>query len=371
MYFNNIIGQEEAKHHLLQTVKEGRISHAQLFLSPQGTGGLPLAIAYARYVLCSNKQEQDACGQCPSCVQLDKLAHPDLHFAYPVVLSSKVKVSDDVLPAWREAVLERPYMSANWWYEQLGEDKKQGVLGVAESAEIVRKLALKSFEGGYKVMIIWMAELMNTAAANKLLKIIEEPPEKTLFVLITENHEDILPTIISRTQLLKLNKIKEPTIATALQQAYGLEVTEANAFARLAEGSYFEAGKLVEEREEENQNFVQFRDWMRICFRRDVGEAIRWVDSMAGIGREKQKSFLRYGLHIFRQCIVGNYGDEQLVRLNGTELEFSKKFAPFLNGNNMVALVEEFDTAHYHIERNANPKILFLDLSFKVFKLLK
>jgi DNA polymerase-3 subunit delta' len=371
MFFKDIIGQQNIKERLIRSVRDNRISHAQLFLGPEGCGNLPLALAYAQYVMCKDRQETDSCGTCPSCLKFRTLGHPDVHFSYPVILSAKVKVANDVVSTWRDAIDEQPYMTASYWYEKLGEDNKQGVIGVKGSDEIVKKLVLKSYEGDYKIMIIWLAEAMNIAAANKLLKIIEEPPNKTLFLLVSVDHEKIISTILSRTQLIKINKLKDEEVTAALVQKNSVGEQEAMSIASLADGNYLRALKLLEEKHEANFNFEHFRNWMRLCFKHDVLGTIDWVDTIATLGRERQKNFLQFGLHIFRQSIAGSYGSEDMIRLQGEELGFAKKFAPFINGKNILKLSEEFNTAHYHIERNANPKILFLDLSFKLFRLIK
>lgn len=365
MYFKDVIGQDKIKARLVKSAQDGRIPHAQLFLGPEGSGNLAAAVAYARYILCPNHTDEDACGECPSCSKIDQLAHPDLHFSFPVVQSSKVSVTNDVLPQWREALKEEPYMNTGWWYQKLGEDKKQGIINVKESDEIVKKLVLKSFEGGYKVMIIWMPELLNIAASNKLLKIIEEPPEKTLFILVAKDHEQIIQTILSRTQLVKFNRLKDDEVAAGLTNA---PVAQGASIARIADGNFFRARMMVNEGEGNHDNFNHFRDWMRLCFKKDVKGAVYWAEEIASMGRERQKSLLNYGLHIFRECLIGNYTSEELVRLDGTELAFSGKFSNYVRSHNILPLYEEFNKAHYHVERNANPKILFLDLSFKIFK---
>ena len=370
MRFSDVIGQEQVKARLLETVKEGRVSHAQLFLGPEGSGNLASALAYARYILCQQRKEDDACEECHACQMSAKLTHPDLHFSFPVILSSKVSVSDHLVADWRKAVLEMPYMTTGWWYNFLGEEKKQGVIGVKESDDVVRKLSLKSYEGGYKIMVLWCPELLNTAAANKLLKIIEEPPAGTLFLLVAGDHEKILPTILSRTQMVKFSRLSREQITQGLQSQLSLPGEQAEALALLADGNYFEALQLAKHGNEEQVHFVQFRNWMRICFRKDVKGAVYWADEMASQGREKQKRLLAYALHLFRECVIGNYvGDEQ-VRLAGQERDFTLNFAPYVKSTNLLDLTEAFTDAHQHVERNANARILFLDLSFKVFRLL-
>jgi DNA polymerase-3 subunit delta' len=368
MYFRDIIGQSKVKERLWTSANNSRIPHAQLFLGPEGSGNLAMAIAYARYILCNDRMPQDACGVCPTCLKIDKLVHPDLHFSFPVILSSRMAVSNDALTQWREAVLEEPYLNTSYWYQKLGEEKKQGVINVKESDEIVKKLALKSFEGGYKIMIIWMPELLNISASNKLLKILEEPPAKTLFLLVANDQEQLIQTILSRTQLVKMSRLSDEEVTSGLLDHMSVDGMQAPSIGRIADGNYLKAKTLVREGEADHDNFNLFRDWMRLCFRKDVKGAVNWVDELAGLGRERQKSLLNYGLHLFRECLVGNYSNEDLVRLDGEEMAFSGKFSNYIKSGNILPLYEEFNTAHYHVERNANPKILFLDLSFKVFK---
>lgn len=371
MQFKHIIGQEEVKQRLVQSAKDGRISHAQLFMGPEGSGNLALAIAYAQFIACKNKGENDSCGACPSCLKYQGLVHPDLHFAYPITSAKEGETSTLYLAEWREELAKDPYMNMFYWISIIGKENQQGVISKFESAEIMRKLSLTSFEGGFKVMIIWMPEKMNQASANKLLKILEEPSDKTLFLLVTENADQLLPTIISRTQLVKVNRIADEDMIKALMKRESLSEDEASRIAYLAEGNYNEAQHLIQNAEEENFNFVQFRTWMRLCFGKDVLKNIHWVEGIATIGREKQKNFLAYAMSMTRETLMVSYGDASLIRLRGEELEFVKKFSPFIHGENCIQITEELNRAIRDIERNANPKILFTDLSLKLMTLLK
>ena len=371
MRFQEIIGQKEVKSHLVNTVKEDRISHAQLFLGPEGSGALPLAIAYAQYLFCENKGESDACGECPSCKKVEKLNHPDLHFSFPVHLSKSVRTSDDLISEWRGMLDNQTYFGLNDWNGQLGGENKQGVIANDESINIVKKLVLKSFEGGYKVLIIWLPELMNGVAANKLLKIIEEPPNNTLFLLVAESQDKMLATILSRTQLVKIPRLGLDEVSEYLRTKEGLPPDSAQNLAHLSEGNVAKALTLKGNQEETSFNLENFIQWMRLCYQRNIVDTVDWVDGIASSGRETQKQFLQYSLNMFRQCIVGHYSNGNLVVLTPEQDGFLKKFAPFINSKNIVALTENFNEAHYHLERNANPKITFLDLSLKVFALLK
>jgi len=370
MLFREIIGQQAAKERLLRSVSDGRISHAQLFLGPQGSGSLALAVAYAQFISCGNKQADDSCGTCSSCVKYNKLIHPDLHFVYPVALSKDVRTSTDKAQEWRAAFLENPYITLFNWFEQLDAENKQAVIGVEESGEILRKLSLTTYEAEYKIMIIWQAEKMNQAAANKLLKILEEPPDKTLFLLVCESEDQLLRTIVSRTQLIKIPKIGDTDLMKALTEQNGLSAEAAEKTAHLADGNYAEALLLINENENAAQNLASFQKLMRASLKFNPQGVFAWIDEVNAAGRERQKNFINYALHIIRESMVLNYGDAALVKLGADEQDFVKKFAPFIHGGNIERFTEELNKAYYHMERNANAKILFMDLAFKFNELL-
>jgi len=371
MLFKDIIGQEIIKNKLRCSVSANRISHAQMFLGPEGSGNLALAIAYAQYICCDDKNEEEACNKCPSCLKYNKLIHPDLHFVFPVVKSTSTKaISDNYLSEWRSAVLENPYLNLNSWLEKIGTENKQGSIFAEESSEIIRKINMKSYESEYKVMIIWMPEKMNVSAGNKLLKMIEEPPEKTLFFLVAEDSKMMLQTILSRCQLIKITAVESAEIEKALSllQVPDNRVKE---ITRLANGNYFKALELIHTNDEDTYNFEQFVQFTRLCYQHKVIEIVQWVEGIAGIGRERQKIFLLYTLRMIRENFMLNEKMTSIVYLTEEENSFSQKFSPFINNSNIFALAEEVSKAHYHIECNANPKILFLDLALKVVKLIK
>ena len=370
MQFKEIIGQEDVKQRLIQSVKDNRVGHAQLFLGNTGSGSLALAIAYGQYICCENKQDDDSCGTCKSCIKYQKFIHPDLHFAYPVALSKDIRTSTDELVNWREAVLANPYLSINDWFDFLEAENKQPVIGTEESSEILRKLSLTTYESEYKIMIIWMAEKMNPSAANKLLKILEEPPDKTLFMLVCENEDQLLRTIISRTQLLKVKKIDEQSLMNALTGKHGLAPEEAQGIALLADGDYGLAQKMLTENESAEWDLATFQSWMRACLKFDMQKINGLIAEFSDLGRERQKNFFSYCLRVVRECVVINYADSGLVHVTNKEMEFFKKFSPYINANNCLQFNEELNKAYMHIERNANPKILFLDLSFRFNTLL-
>ncbi|MFT4684986.1 MAG: DNA polymerase-3 subunit delta' [Flavobacteriales bacterium] len=374
MRFLEILGQEHIKNHLLQSANNGRIPHAQLFVGKEGSGTLPMAIAYAQYLLCNNNPNIDACN-----LKCDKLTHPDLHFAFPVATSASVKkhpISDLFLSDWRPFINKTPYGSLFNWLQTIGVENKQGSIGVDEAEAIVKSLQLKSFEGGYKVMIIWMAEKMNTAAANKLLKLIEEPPEKTVFILITENEEQIIGTIRSRCQTLNFPVLSESDIVNGLVSSHKVAENEAKKIAHQSNGNFNKALDILNN-DSSDAIFEQwFITWIRAAFRAKgnasvINELIAWSDTISKSGRETQKRFLNFCLQFFRQALLLNYKANNLVFLETKEPGFDlKKFAPYVHGNNIESINKELNEAIYHIERNGNPKIILLDTSIKLTRLL-
>jgi len=374
MQFKEVVGHQNIKQKLIKTVQENRVSHAQLFLGAEGSGNLALAIAYAQYLSCENKQEYDSCGVCSSCIKFQKLVHPDLHFVYPVATSksiSKDPVSDDYVSQWREAIIENPYINLNKWLQLIDVENKQGVISKNESIEILKKLNLKTFEAEYKIMIIWYPEKMNPYAANKLLKLIEEPPVKTLFLMVSENSEQIISTIMSRTQLIKIPKIDHGSLKSALSDRNGLNPEKAEDIASLANGNYFQAQELLNTADTENYNFDQFTLFMRLAYQRKVIEVIDWVDEIARIGREQQKNFLAYSIRLIRENFMLNLNKKEIVYLTKKELGFSEKFSQFINSENVTQIYEAFNRAHADIEMNAYNKIVFLDLGLKIIKLIR
>ena len=375
MQFKEITGQEDVKKRLIQTVRDSRVSHAQLFLGPEGTGKLALAIAYAQYINCKNRTAEDACGTCSSCIKYNKLAHPDLHFVYPVSNTQKVKTkatSKDFAEEWRQLLLEkRSYINLADWHNKIGIENKQAIINAEDCNQIIKTLSYKSYESEYKVMIIWMVEKLFHAAAPKILKILEEPPEKTLFILVSENQYQIINTILSRAQLIKIPKLEDVSLQMKLQETYHLGGKEAKEVSRLAEGNMIRAEKIIREDENEKYNFDQFVKWMRICFAGKVIDINDFVTEMARIGREKQKHFFTSALRIARNSLLMNYQLDDLVNNSGNEKDFMQKFHPFINGGNIHQISDELNKAVYHIERNANPSILFMDLSLKISALIR
>jgi len=373
MYFSDVIGQELVKKKLISTVLENRVSHAQLFLGPEGSGNLQLAIAYAQFLSCENKQAQDSCGVCHSCLMYSKLAHPDLHFIFPINKTKDVQkpTSSQFLNQWREINLSNPYFSLSQWYGTLGIENKQGIINKDDCNDILKKLSLKSFESEFKTMIIWRPEQLYHSVGPKLLKILEEPPEKTLFLLVAENQEKIIKTILSRTQIVKLNRIDPNDLKTALIDRHSISEKRASSLVKHCDGNYIEALRLLDANEIRGFNSKEFKNWMRLCFKRDWIQTTEWIEILVKLGRERQKSFLKYSLEMIRQSLVIYFNVNKLERLDGDDLVFANNFSPFVNASNCIQLSESLTIAYQNIERNANPRVLFIDLSFKMAGLLK
>ncbi|MFN5416265.1 MAG: ATP-binding protein [Flavobacteriia bacterium] len=369
MLFKDVVGQEDLKHHFIQEINEDKISHAQLFLGNAGNGTLPLALAFIQYLFCDNRQAKDSCGQCSSCLKVSELKHPDLHFSFPVVQTIS-KFSDPILPDWRQKIAENPYFSLNNWTDYIDDKARRPIISAEESLAIIKKLTLKSFEGKYKVMLIWMAEEMNATCANKLLKILEEPPAKTLFILVSENAENMLQTILSRTQLTRVPAIQTEELAKALSEKHKIDSSSALSIAAQAEGNMIEAEDLVNVSDQKNLNREMFITLMRVCWKKMPIPMMDWAEDISTIGRDKQKTFLKYALHMFRQSMLRNYTENQLTKTSKEEEDFLKNFAQYITGKNIFDLMENFNDAIYHVDRNANPKILFTELCFRVMRML-
>jgi DNA polymerase III subunit delta' len=372
MQFKDIIGQNSIKARLIQTVKDGRINHAQLFYGPPGSGKLPLAIAYAQYIVCENPKENDSCGECPGCKKYQKLIHPDLHFVFPVIKDPKNRaISDQYLGLWREVNLETPYFTFNHWLDKLGSENKQASIFKDEAQEIIRKLSLKTYEADYKVMIIWLPEKMNMTAANKLLKMIEEPPPKTLFLLISEDRGDVLPTIYSRTSPVRIPAIEENDVSNFLIKEYNAAPGDALAIARLSRGNLAEARNHIQASKTRLQNMEEIQKWMSIMLKKDINACIQWSDEMSTNGREKQKSFLTFALHIFRELLMFRTKTPQLNYMLKAEEEFISKLNNYINLKHLNQIYQEIELAHYHIERNGMSKVILLDMTFKLIRLIQ
>ena len=378
MDFSEVIGQQHLKSHLSTTIENGRIPHAQLFTGINGSGLLPMAIAYASELLC--RQYHKGSPEYLSCKnKVAKLSHPDLHFVYPVNTSDDVKknaIADHYAEGWRNFVLKNPYASLFEWLQSIGIEKKQGNISKFEAENISKKLALKSFEGGYKVMIIWMADNMNGECANKILKLVEEPSEKTVLLLLTEREEQIITTIKSRCQKLIFPLLSEADIAENLIKQFQIQNAMAFKTARRSRGDFNKALQLLEETGEDEVFEKWFISWVRTAFRAkgnkgSINQLLEWSDELATQGRETQKKFLLYCIEVFRQGLLKNYSADALVFFEANDKSFTlQKFAPFVHQNNIFEINSALEDAAYHIERNGNAKIIFTDLSIKLTRLI-
>jgi DNA polymerase-3 subunit delta' len=378
MRFSEIIGQEVIKKKLVQTVLDHRVSHAQLFFGPEGNEKLALAIAYAQFINCPNRitgDHPDSCGACPSCIKYQKLIHPDLHFILPISTTKKVTKkpkSNDFLEEWRAFLIGNDYhVNLHEWYEFIGMENKQGIINADDCNEIIHTLSYKSYESEYKVMILWMVEKLYYSAAPKILKILEEPPEKTLFILITEDPDQVISTIRSRTLLVKIPKIGVNDLTAYLIGKHGVVEREAGIIARQSYGNLKQALNRLQHIEEDQFNFTNFRKWMLLCFDNKIIDLVGFSGEISRIGRENQKDFLLYALKVIGVCSTFLFGNEEEVTAEGDELKFLKKISSYINPSNYARFSELFNTALYHVERNAHPQTLFLDVSLKAARLFQ
>ena len=375
--FTNVIGNKKTVDYLTSSIDNSRIPHAQIFVGSEGVGLLQMAISYAKYILCNGKNvENSSYLNCSN--KVNQLSHPDIHYVFPVNSTESIKghpISMNFIEEWKEFVTTQPYGSLQDWYNHIGIQNKQGLISVYEAQEIVKKLSLKSFEGGYKVMIIWMADKMNIATSNKILKILEEPPQKTIFILITEKIDEIISTITSRCQIVEFHKPENTEIESLLIEK-GVMPNNAKRITHLAQGDINKAIKLSNSEKEDQQFEEWFIKWVRSAFRAKgnasaILDLITWAEEVASYSREIQKQFLHYCIEFFRQALLYNYSSTDLVYLDeGLEGFELKKFAPFVNGENINDIYKEISDAIYHIERNGNGKIILTDLSIKLTRLI-
>lgn len=373
MFFKDVVGQDNIKVRLTRAVNEQRISHALLFSGPEGTGKLALAIAFAQYVSCRNRGETDSCGTCPSCRKYQKLAHPDLHFSFPVfpLKSGHKAISDDFIAKWRERVFASPYFNLSQWLAFVDNENAQGMIYEKESDTITRKLSLKSFESEYKVMIIWLAEKMNLTCSNKLLKLIEEPPAKTLFLLITEDEEALISTIRSRTQLIQVPLIDNDSMRNHLKGKHDFPDDKIEDLIRLANGNYIKLQEHLSPDDDTQYFLNKFQEMMRLAYTRRIFELIQWAEEMASLGRDRQKAFFSFALRMVREYFIMNFNKSSLNYLNDVEKDWGTKFAPFINERNIIPISKEFEQGIKHISWNGNAKIIFLDSALRIVRLIK
>ncbi|MDR1763265.1 MAG: DNA polymerase III subunit [Dysgonamonadaceae bacterium] len=377
MFFKDIIGQKDVKHLLLQSVKDGYIPHARLISGIEGVGKLPLALAYARYLCCTDRHEDDSCGKCPSCRQFNKLAHPDLHFVFPIINrkkgSSKDLYCDDLLPQWREFILKNPYFSLQQWSNFIEAENSQIMIYARESDEIIRKLNLKAYESEYKIMLVWLPERMHPSCANSLLKVIEEPPAKTVFLLVTESPDRVLGTIQSRAQRLSVPPIDEASMSEAVRSIIGQSGSdsEISNIVHLASGNYLKAVDAITASEDRQRNLELFKSIMRNCWRRDVKNMKAEAEKFAAWGREKQKAFFSYAGNYVRENFFYRFNLPEINYINADETAFAVNYSPYITEKNVISLIDEFALAERHIEANVNPRMVFFDLSMKIAVLIK
>ena len=374
MLFSEIPGREQTKLKLIQNIQGGRISHALMFAGPEGSGNLAFAWAFAQYMFCKNPSAEDSCNECPSCIKINKLSHPDLHWVFPVANTEDIKKakSDDYLMPWRTLLSEEHFLTFNKWVEYLDLENKLFQISTDESAEVIRKLTLKSYEGGKRLVIIWLPEKMNAFSSNRLLKIVEEPPEGVVFILVSEALDTILPTILSRVQLIKIKSPDTSEIATYLQKYYHSDTQISLDAAILSEGNIAKAVQSIQENEL-NPFFESFITWMRLSYGPNIPELLDWIDTTAKTVREQQKNFLLYSIEAVRKCLLLNFKINSLVAVSYKEREnpFMKRFPERIHGGNCEKIISYLSEAIYHIERNGNSKVILLDTSLKISEQLK
>ena len=372
MLFSEVVAQTSLASRLREGVRSEKVAHAQLFDGSEGSGVLALARAYAQYLHCTDRTPEDSCGKCASCVAHSKLQHPDLHWSFPFFKkdSSGRSISDPFQSDWRESMLDTAYFGIEDWLGKIGADKKQLFISVDEALEINRKLGLKAFHGGYKVLILWLPETMRVDTANKLLKLIEEPTDNTVMLFVSNSSDRLLPTILSRLQRIKVPRLSDAEAAAGLQKLAGVSEDSAMGWVHVTEGNITAANRLARTGSE-TPDLELFSSWMRSCWARDAEAMMRQSNDFAAPGREAQKRFITYALHMVRQSIVGNYGASSLVRLTPGEKAFLRKFSKFIHHKNVVKISSLLEAAHKDIAGNVNSKVVFMDLSVQIHILLR
>ena len=373
MYFHNVIGQDDLKARLTDTARRGLIPHARLFCGRTGSGTFPLALAYARYLNCTDRTDTDACGKCHSCRQYDALAHPDLHFVFPIVADKKRKrtVCDDYLGEWRAMLTEHTYFDLDEWLDRMETAGKQALIYAEESDQMIRKTSLRIYEAQYRVLIVWMPERMHAACANKLLKLIEEPPARTVILMVSDAPDLILGTILSRTQRLDVRPIEADALARALEQRNGLSPDDARRTAHLAHGDLLAAERSMGDDERQRLFLDFFIRIMRNAWKRDVRAMKQTADELAALSREQQRAFLAYCQHLVRENFVRRFRSDDLNYLRPDEAAFSARFSPYVNERNVFDFAAELADAERHIAQNGNAKMIFFDLTLRITVLLK
>ncbi|MEZ5036074.1 MAG: hypothetical protein R2760_01150 [Chitinophagales bacterium] len=370
MQFHQVIGHEEIKKHLIGLVQSNNIPHAQLFLSSSGVGSLPLTLAFAQYLVCENKHAEDSCGVCGECIKSSKMIHPDIHYTYPVVpkKSNKPSLSTDYIVEWRKIILNNAYIDESKWLQNIEAENRQGNISADEARTIIRDLSLKSYESRFKIQIIWLAEALGKEG-NILLKLLEEPPEDTILLLLTENSDQILPTIISRCQLIKLHQLSDSEIEMALIKN-GIPSTKAQKIAFLSNGSISEALEIAEK--EIDDITYTLVDWMKLSIHYDIFALVKWVDELSKQGREKIKTFFEYTEHVVRETLLTKYQDAYIPKLNDEEIKIAQALKKYLKNHKQIhEFIQLLDEKYYEIERNVNGKIVLLSASLKLHFIIK
>ena len=377
MFFKDVIGQDELKSQLVETAQRGIVPHARLFCGEEGTGGFQLALAYARYINCTDRSETDSCGTCPSCLKYNEFAHPDLHFVFPMVSNKSIKkeVCDDYLPEWREflknRIAQHTYFNIETWLTQMGAENKQAIIYAAESDRIMHKMNLRIYEAAYRVLFVWAPDRMNDTCANKLLKIIEEPPANTAILMITDKSDMVLGTIFSRSQPLHVRPINQEILTKTITDIWGVDDYNARQIAYLSGGNYFKATEFLTV-DNDNAFFLeQFKTIMRNGWTRNIMAIKTFAEDMASLGRETQKNFLTFCQRQVRENFMNNLYEPSLIYLNKDEADFAKKFHPYVNERNIIEMMEELSLAERHIAQNVNSKMVFFDLSMRIIVLVK
>lgn len=370
MKFADIPGLSEIKSSLVNAVQQKHIAHAQLFLGKAGALNLPLALAYANYLHCQNKGEHDACGVCPACSKGLKYIHPDTSFVFPLGNVKGDKDPDrfkaDILKSWRAFLIEQPYGDLNDWTNYYGGEDKQALISREESREIIKTLSLKPFESPYKVMIIWQPELMHPSAANGILKILEEPPVNTFFLLVSNAAERLLPTILSRTQMVQVPQLSDEDLDTYLREKHNVEESRRQEIIQIAEGDLNQAIKLISSEEDHFQD--RFADWMRSCYKRDYAKLVGFSEDFHDLDRLSQRNLFQYGLGMMRETLLHSAGADAISRIKTGEVKFVKDFSKIMNVEKVEHVNQLLTDAHYHLERNGSAKMIFLDLSLQIAK---
>ena len=368
MKFSDVIGQEEIKQRLRRMVSEDRVPHAMMFCGPQGSGKMALAVAFASYLLCRDRTDGDSCGACRQCAMTGKLAHPDLHFSYPVIrpsgTGSEHKMSsDDFADEWRRMLSQGVYFTMDQWLAEMNAANQQALMGVGESDLLIRKLCLKSSQGGYKVVIIWLPERMNAECANKMLKLLEEPPAETVFVMVCEEPEKLIETIRSRAQRIDVRRIDDASIERALVERRGIDTDAAHRLARAANGSWLTALEELDADNEKRQFLDLFISLMRLAYMRKIKDLRKWSETAAALGREKQRRMLAYFMRLVRENFMYNFHNPQLCYMTRDEENFARNFAPYINEANVIEMSELLNRAMRDIGQNANAKIVLFDMA--------